>query len=35
MYDPPGYVWAITLAGVIAVPAATSVLLYGGGSGPA
>ena len=31
MYDPPGYVWAITLAGVIAVPAATSVLLYGGG----
>jgi hypothetical protein len=31
MYDPPGYVWAITLAGVIAVPAATSVLLYSGG----
>jgi hypothetical protein len=30
MYDPPGYVWAITLAGVIAVPAATCVLLYGG-----
>jgi hypothetical protein len=31
MYDPPGYVWAITLVGVIAVPAATCVLLYGGG----
>ena len=31
MYDPPGYLWAITLAGVIAVPAATSILLYGGG----
>ena len=31
MYDPPGYVWAITLAGVIAVPAVTSILLYGGG----
>jgi hypothetical protein len=30
MYDPPGYVWAITLVGVIAVPAATCVLLYGG-----
>ena len=30
MYDPPGYVWAITLAGVIAVPAVTCVLLYGG-----
>ena len=31
MYDPPGYVWAITLAGVIAVPLATCVVLYGGG----
>jgi hypothetical protein len=30
MYDPPGYVWAITLVGVIAVPAATCVLLYTG-----
>ena len=30
MYDPPGYLWAITLAGVIAVPAATCVVLYGG-----
>ncbi|HEX4090467.1 MAG TPA: hypothetical protein VHZ33_17280 [Trebonia sp.] len=31
MYDPPGYVWAITLIGVIAVPATTCVVLYGGG----
>jgi hypothetical protein len=30
MYDPPGYLWAITLAGVIAVPAATCVVLYSG-----
>ena len=30
MYDPPGYLWAITLAGVIAIPAATCVVLYGG-----
>lgn len=30
MYDPPGYVWAITLVGVIAVPAATCALLYRG-----
>ncbi len=30
MYDPPGYVWAISLAGVIAVPAVTCFLLYGG-----
>ena len=30
MYDPPGYLWAITIAGVIAVLAATGVLLYGG-----
>jgi hypothetical protein len=22
MYDPPGYVWVITAAGVIAIPAA-------------
>jgi hypothetical protein len=29
MYDPPAYLWAITIAGVIAVPAATAVL-YGG-----
>jgi len=30
MYDPPGYVWAITIAGIIAIPAATCVVLYGG-----
>jgi hypothetical protein len=30
MYDPPGYVWAITLIGVIAVPLATCAVLYGG-----
>ncbi len=30
MYDPPGYLWAITLAGVIAIPAATCVVLYSG-----
>jgi hypothetical protein len=30
MYDPPGYLWAITIAGVTAVPAATCVVLYGG-----
>jgi hypothetical protein len=30
MYDPPGYVWAIALAGVIAVPAATCAVLYSG-----
>ena len=30
MYDPPGYLWAITIAGITAIPAATSVVLYGG-----
>jgi hypothetical protein len=30
MYDPPGYLWAITIAGVIAIPAATCAVLYGG-----
>ena len=30
MYDPPDYLWAITFAGVIAVLAATCVVLYGG-----
>jgi hypothetical protein len=30
MYDPPGYLWAITLAGVIAVLAMTCAVLYGG-----
>ena len=30
MYDPPGYLWAITIAGIVAIPAATCVVLYGG-----
>jgi len=30
MCDPPAYLWAITIAGVIAVPAAACVVLYGG-----
>ena len=30
MYDPPGYLWAITIAGIIALPATTCVVLYGG-----
>jgi hypothetical protein len=30
MYDPPGYLWAIIIAGMIAIPAATCVVLYGG-----
>src|SRR5579859_1173271 len=30
MYDPPGYLWVITIAGIIAMPAATCVVLYGG-----
>ena len=30
MYDPPGYLWAITFAGVIAIPATTCAVLYGG-----
>ncbi len=30
MYDPPGYLWAIIIAGVIAIPATTCVVLYGG-----
>jgi hypothetical protein len=30
MYDPPGYLWAIAFVGVIAVLAATCVVLYGG-----
>ncbi len=30
MYDPPGYLWAITIAGVIAIPAVTCLVLYGG-----
>ena len=30
MYDPPGYLWVIIIAGVTAIPAATCVVLYGG-----
>jgi hypothetical protein len=30
MYDPPGYVWALTLVGVIGIPALTCVVLYRG-----
>jgi len=30
MYDPPGYVWALTLAGTTAILALTCVVLYGG-----
>ena len=30
MYDPPGYLWAITITGVIAIPAVTCLVLYGG-----
>jgi hypothetical protein len=30
MYDPPGYLWVITIAGVIAIAAMTCVVLYGG-----
>ena len=30
MYDPPGYLWAITIAGIIAIPATTCLVLYGG-----
>ncbi|HEY1664495.1 MAG TPA: hypothetical protein VGG54_02295 [Trebonia sp.] len=30
MYDPPGYLWAIIIAGVTAIPAATCVVLYSG-----
>ena len=30
MYDPPGYLWAITIAGIIAIPAATCAVLYAG-----
>ncbi|HEY1920886.1 MAG TPA: hypothetical protein VGH27_35400 [Streptosporangiaceae bacterium] len=30
MYDPPGYVWAIVLAGMVAIPAATCAVLYSG-----
>ena len=30
MYDPPGYLWVITIAGIAAIPAATCVVLYSG-----
>jgi hypothetical protein len=30
MYDPPGYLWALTIAGIIAILATTCVVLYGG-----
>src|ERR1700729_1794581 len=30
MYDPPGYLWAITIAGITAAPAAPCLVLYGG-----
>jgi hypothetical protein len=30
MYDPPGYLWAMVIAGITAIPAATCVVLYGG-----
>ncbi|HEX9034206.1 MAG TPA: hypothetical protein VF834_20375 [Streptosporangiaceae bacterium] len=30
MYDPPGYLWAMTIAGITAVPVLTCVVLYGG-----
>jgi len=30
MYDPPAYLWAITIAGPIAVAALTCIMLYGG-----
>ncbi|MGH3394444.1 MAG: hypothetical protein ACRDPO_07115 [Streptosporangiaceae bacterium] len=31
MYDPPAYLWAITIAGIVAIPAATCAVLYGRG----
>jgi hypothetical protein len=30
LYDPPDYVWAITIAGPTAIAAATCIVLYGG-----
>ncbi len=30
MYHPPGFLWAIIIAGMIAIPAATCLVLYGG-----
>ena len=31
MYDPPAYIWAITIAGPTAVAVLTCIVLYGGG----
>jgi hypothetical protein len=28
MYDPPGYLWALAIAGIVAIPATTCVVLY-------
>ena len=30
MYDPPSYVWALTIGGPAAIAAATCIALYGG-----
>ena len=30
MYDPPAYIWAITIAGPTAIAATTCAALYGG-----
>jgi hypothetical protein len=30
MYEPPGYIWAITITGVVAVGATICVVLSGG-----
>jgi len=30
MYDPPAYLWAITIAGPVAVAALACIVLYGG-----
>jgi hypothetical protein len=35
MYDPPAYLWAITIAGPTAIAALTCAVLYGGAPRPA
>ena len=30
MYNPPDYLWAITIGGITAIPAVTCIVLYGG-----
>jgi hypothetical protein len=30
MYHPPDYLWVLAIAGMIAIPAATCLVLYGG-----